>query len=344
MKLRVETTLDPTLLDLNATQLLGPLDGPTLFDLSSSNAPPAFISVLLHGNETSGWDGIRSVLSKRIQQGVALPSLLLLVGNVAAAAQGARYLDDQVDFNRIWDGGEGEQIQWADKVFDYVKQRQPHFAADMHNNSGPNPPFSIIANTYAETLEAARAYGPLSILARQPHGNLTRRFSQICTSISCELGMASDLQSAHRAESYINAIFNGFESNEDTEQEFKLHRNDVRVIVDHNGGRASPLDVPVLDPVLDKFNFEWVGSGTVLAKLESHHRALRAVDADHRDVSNEYLHHDYRRGDIRLARDVVISMYTRDPLLALQDCVCYFLEPVDMDALRNTNASTGTKA
>ena len=45
------------------------------------------------------------------------------------------------------------------------------------------------------------------------------------------------------------------------------------------------------------------------------------------DVTNEFL--EYKGDEVLLARDVIMSMYTEDPRIALQDCVCYFLEPWD---------------
>ncbi|MCZ0945481.1 MAG: succinylglutamate desuccinylase/aspartoacylase family protein, partial [Gammaproteobacteria bacterium] len=90
--------LPPGLLDVEARALNDWLGAPTLLRLKGRERNPILISVLLHGNETSGWDGLRQVLR---QHAAALPrDLLILIGNVEAAAAGVRTLPDQADFNR----------------------------------------------------------------------------------------------------------------------------------------------------------------------------------------------------------------------------------------------------
>ncbi len=85
------------------------LGGPTLIHLPGGREPPLFVSVLLHGNETVGWDAVRGLFQERILRHgeLRLPrALSLFIGNVAAAAQGVRHLPDQPDYNRVWPGGE----------------------------------------------------------------------------------------------------------------------------------------------------------------------------------------------------------------------------------------------
>jgi len=92
------------LLQLKANELHQHLSGPTLIRLKGKRDDVLFVSVLLHGNETTGWDAIRELLSGSPDE---LPrGLYLFIGNVAAAAEGLRHLEGQVDFNRVWKVGE----------------------------------------------------------------------------------------------------------------------------------------------------------------------------------------------------------------------------------------------
>ena len=50
------------LLDQDSRGLEAYLGGPTLIHLPGKRQPALFISVLLHGNETSGWDALRALL------------------------------------------------------------------------------------------------------------------------------------------------------------------------------------------------------------------------------------------------------------------------------------------
>jgi len=87
MPLRVHTQLPAGLLDCDATELHDHLGGPTLIHLAGETEPALFVSVLLHGNETSGWDGVRRYLLETRD----LPrDITLFIGNTEAARAGMR--------------------------------------------------------------------------------------------------------------------------------------------------------------------------------------------------------------------------------------------------------------
>ena len=60
-----------------------------------------FVSVLLHGNEDTGLAAAQEVLRRHLSRELHR-SLLLFVGNVAAAAANVRTLPGQADYNRVW--------------------------------------------------------------------------------------------------------------------------------------------------------------------------------------------------------------------------------------------------
>ena len=51
---------------------------------------------------------------------------------------------------------------------------------------------------------------------------------------------------------------------------------------------------------------------------------FKVLDVNHRDVTDEYFEHDGE--SILLKADVVPAMYTTDPYVVRQDCLCYFME------------------
>src|SRR6516165_7555157 len=72
------------LMDVPAADLWRHLRGPSLFRLPGRQTEPLFVSVLLHGNEDTGWRAIQAVL--RQHRATILPRpLLLFVGNIEAA-------------------------------------------------------------------------------------------------------------------------------------------------------------------------------------------------------------------------------------------------------------------
>ena len=85
--LQIYDQLPTGLLERDATRLHEVLSGPTLIHVAGQKPDTLFVSVLLHGNETTGWEAARQLLSKYSHK--TLPrSLCLFIGNVAAAQQG----------------------------------------------------------------------------------------------------------------------------------------------------------------------------------------------------------------------------------------------------------------
>jgi uncharacterized protein len=67
------------LMDIPASGLWQHLRGPSLFHIAGRRTEPLFVSVLLHGNEDSGWRAVQTVLQEHRES--KLPrSLLLFVG------------------------------------------------------------------------------------------------------------------------------------------------------------------------------------------------------------------------------------------------------------------------
>ncbi|MDE0251010.1 MAG: succinylglutamate desuccinylase/aspartoacylase family protein [Gammaproteobacteria bacterium] len=307
-----------------ATELAGVLNGPTLFDLSKPDAAPLFISVLLHGNETSGWEAVRKLLLAN-QGLVKSSSMLVFVGNVLAAEQAVRKLDDQPDYNRIWKGGCTAEHKFAADVISFSRSKMPWCTIDIHNNSGPNPHYSVITDLNPATLTLASAFSSLAILARQPPGTLTNTFSDFCTSIAIETGMPTDPESAERASRLIEQLLREGPPIERPPNSPSIFCNDVRVTVEP-GAANNDRTFPELNPELDAFNFKKLPAGSLICNLKDSSLGIRANNAELQDVTADYF--VVENSEVRLRQDVIMSMYTRDPLIASQDCICYFLKPM----------------
>ena len=324
MKVSSDLAFFRKLTNLRAHELASVLHTPTLFDFCIEGKKPFFLSTLLHGNEISGWDAL-GTLVKEDYQSKKFPSCLILVGNVQAAQHQKRMLDGQPDFNRIWEGGSSPYAKWADQVISYVEAKRPWFALDIHNNTGPNPHHSIVASVDETTMSAARLFSQTAIFAQQPPGVLTRRTSGFCTSITIEAGLPQDPASATRARDYIKSLWKqGTVPIIDTTDQ-ELFQNNVRVLIE-NADTISDDQVPKFAPKLYRFNFKTIPEGTELARLVVDHARLRAVDEDQQDQTRSFL--TYKGKNVSLKRDTIMSMYTEDPRIARQDCVCYFLEPL----------------
>jgi len=179
MNLQILDGLPGGLLDVPAAGLLATLGGPTLIRLPGAAPEPLLISMLLHGNETSGWDGVRALL----RDGAPLPrSLWLLIGNLRAAAVARRVLDGQPDYNRIWrdfvvdaDAGplQAEAAAFAGAVREVLAGQRLFAAVDLHNNTGRNPHYSVVTRQDPRELALALLFSDKAVLLEEPRSTLT---------------------------------------------------------------------------------------------------------------------------------------------------------------------------
>lgn len=188
----------------------------SLFDIRSEATPndkePLFISVLLHGNEVSGWQAIRLALAKYAASSQSLTRpILLLVGNTEAAAQCLRHLANQPDFNRIWPGSAQNacpEIEHARGVFQTVLQRRPIVHLDIHNNSGRNPFYCVIGKTDSVTLGLAQLFSHQALYFPKARGDATNAFAQFgaIPSVTMECGLPGLEAHAMAAAEMIEAV------------------------------------------------------------------------------------------------------------------------------------------
>src|SRR6516225_6286107 len=146
------------LLEVHATGLWQYLRGPSLFRLAGRQAAPLFVSVLLHGNEDTGWRAIQTIL--RQHRAPILPRpLLLFVGNIEAAKTNVRTLPQQEDYNRAWPGTPRPDTSVARlmrNVVEIVQRETPFASIDIHNNTGHSPHYACVNSLGEVHLHLAR--------------------------------------------------------------------------------------------------------------------------------------------------------------------------------------------
>ena len=96
-------TFPKELLDIRTEELYTLFPEPTLLHLQGVRSESVFISVLQHGNESTGFHVIQELLRK--YENTRLPrSVSIFFGNTQAARYKLRLLDTQHDYNRVWPG------------------------------------------------------------------------------------------------------------------------------------------------------------------------------------------------------------------------------------------------
>lgn len=325
------------LLELPATELGRLLDGPTLIHLPGRRPQPLFVSVLQHGNETSGWDAIRRLLKSRYRRDPLPRSLILLIGNVRAAARGRRHLADQPDFNRCWPGSDTVPTIWHDvfsEITDHVRLRKPFASIDIHNNTGLNPHYAAVNRVEPRRLNLASLFSRTVIYFTEPRGVQSMAFGEFCPAVTLECGLAQDTDGTDHALAYLDTVLNLHEipatmpSPEDLEL-FSMFAT-VRVADEVEFGFGQARGELLFPPDLDRLNFRELPPGTRLATtLNGPALHLRAHSHDGGDVSADCF--TLKEGDIITRRPLMPAMLTTDEYIVRHDCLCYLMERISVE-------------
>ncbi|QKT02883.1 succinylglutamate desuccinylase/aspartoacylase family protein [Ectothiorhodospiraceae bacterium 2226] len=330
--LTVLDALPDGLLTRDAARVWELLRGPTLIHLPGRREPPLFVSVLLHGNETTGWDAVRALLAR--YAGRALPrALSLFVGNVAAARAGVRRLPGQPDYNRVWTPGKDfapERALMAEVVA-AMAARGVFASVDVHNNTGRNPHYACVNRLMPAYLHLATLFSRTVVYFRKPDGVQSMAFAELCPAVTLECGQPGQAGSMAHALDYLEACLhlNELPSHPVAPQDIGLfHTVAVVKVPPHTrfGFGAQPTEDCSLcfAEDLDHYNFHELPQGTVLGYVNGCHVRLEAWDEQGADVGERYF--TVEQGTLRTRLPVMPSMLTRDENIIRQDCLCYLME------------------
>ncbi|MET0067537.1 MAG: M14 family metallopeptidase [Candidatus Thiodiazotropha sp.] len=320
------------LLTREADQLAEVLSGPALIHLPGRNPDPVFFSVLMHGNETVGWEAVRALLS-RYAGGRDLPrSVSLFIGNVQAAAQHKRLLPGQHDYNRVWPGGElsdTEEGHVMSRVVDIMRRRRPFLSVDVHNNTGLNPHYACINRLSLPFLHLAMLFSRTVVYFLRPSGVQSMAFAELCPAVTLECGKVGSRYGVEHAQEYLEACLHLSEHPRHalSDQDVDLFHTvaQVKVSPDASFGFQPDERDLVFDADLDHMNFREVPAGTPLGL--THGDGSRVLDV--RDEQGQRVLDDYfviEEGLLCFRKRVMPSMLTKDLEVIRQDCLCYLME------------------
>lgn len=327
--LTVADTMPDGLIDLAAHELHRRLRGPTLFHLPGRRTPPLFVSVLLHGNETTGWDAVRSILHR--YRGSPLPrSLSLLVGNVSAAHAGVRYLDGQPDYNRVWSGSGTAEHGMARQVLEDMRARAPLAAIDVHNTSGRNPHYACVTVLERPTLRLAREFTRTLVYFTQPSTTQTVAFAKLCPAVTVECGLPGEAYGLERAVAFLEQCLALRELPADAHgmDEIDIFHSvaSVRVPYDVSVGVNGERADLCLTKDLDRLNFHQIPEGTPIGTVApGSNGRLEAWDESGAEVADLYF--ERRDEQIVTAVPIMPALLTMDERVIRQDCLGYVMEP-----------------
>ncbi len=323
------TALPDGILDLPIARLHEKLDGPTLIHLPGRHEQPLFVSVLLHGNEDTGWEAMRSLLKRYQEEGRALPrALSLFIGNVQAAKEGARHLDGQPDYNRIWKGNGTPEHAMAQQVLATMRQRGVFASLDIHNNTGLNPHYACINVQAQPFLHLATLFSRTIVYFIKPDAVQSMAFSQLCPAVTVECGKAGQPHGIEHAVRFIEGALHldHFPDHAVADADYELYHTVaiVKVPATTTFGFCDEGTDLLFPPDLDHMNFRELPAQTQLARVGGDEARLEVWNEQGEDVAERYFIRE--NGALYTRFPVMPSMLTLNEAVIRQDCLCYLME------------------
>ena len=307
------------------------LGGPSLIHLPGRRPEPLFVTVLSHGNESTGFRAVQSLL--REYRDRELPrALSLFIANVAAARHGLRRLDGQIDYNRVWpgtDAADSPEARMMQQVVDGMGERRPFASLDVHNNTGINPHYACINRIDNQFLHLAAQFSRTVVYFIRPLGVQSMAMSHICPAVTLECGKPDHEYGAAHAQDYIDACLHMSElpGHPVASGDIDLFHTVATVKVPDGVSFGFADEAVQLDLAsdLDHLNFRELPAGTRLGSLRnSDTLPLDVRDEDGRPVQEHFFAID--NGELVTTRPVMPSMFTLDTRIIRQDCLGYLME------------------
>ncbi len=299
---------------------------PTLISVEGERAQPLFVSLMLHGNETTSFDVLKS-LDKMYRSTLPPRRLLIFVGNVRAVSRNVRFLPDQPDYNRIWSHGASPEHALAAEVIRIARKGRLFASIDIHNNTGANPVYGCINTLRAADLFLANQFAPIGVYYQNPSTTQSVAFSHFCPAITIECGRNGDSEGFAAAMSLLERVMrlDQFPVQISGADDFRLFETVGRVVVDPDCNfdfvdRTADLKFP---SDLEALNFTDLPAGFALASVKQRDFPLKVLDEHDTDLTAEFLR--LSEGEVLTTRPVIPSMITQNKQNILQDCLCYFM-------------------
>lgn len=326
--LKVLTALPDGFLECEASELHRVLGGPTLIDLAGEHPEALFICTLLHGNETTGFQSLQRVL-KGFGDGPLPRSVCVFIGNVEAARYQQRRLPDQPDYNRIWADGDSLEHELTRSVIAYMSRRGVFACIDVHNNTGRNPHYSIVATRDARHLALAAKFGNQVVYATYPDTGCSVAFARLCPSITVEAGVVRDASGVEHVSRFLDDCIRDDGWLHTDSQHLDLYHTVAVVKVQQScsiGVLGQDTDLELL-PDVDSLNFRMLEPGTRLGLARNGgDRCLFVQGVGEREDVTDYI--AVTEGELRTVKPLMPAMLTTDCDIIKMDCLCYLMERI----------------
>ncbi|MGR9014243.1 MAG: M14 family metallopeptidase [Gammaproteobacteria bacterium] len=328
------TDLPAGLLDVAVENLHQLIPQPALFHLPGRRSDTLFISVLLHGNEPTGFLALQRLLQKYRQQ--TLPrSLSLFFGNTQAARLNQRRLNGQPDFNRVWPGtalADSPERQWAEQITAAMRRRELFASIDVHNNTGLNPHYACLNKLDNDFLQLGALFGRLLVHFTHPKGTQSAAFAEFCPAVTLECGRPGQEYGTEHAFEFLDSCLHLTEipPHPVVKQNIDIYHTVAQITIAENTTFSFSDETAdlYLSTDLERMNFTAVSTGTALGKIHHDRLPVLAKNEHGDDVTSRFFSIDAQQ--LVITRPAMPSMLTLDERVIRQDCLCYLMERLEL--------------
>ncbi|MGZ5526506.1 MAG: M14 family metallopeptidase [Methylomonas sp.] len=328
------TGLPAGLLDASAENLHQLIPQPALFHLPGKRPDALFVSVLLHGNEPTGFLALQRLLQKYHQQILPRP-LSIFFGNTQAARLNLRRLDGQPDFNRVWPGTalpESPERRWAEQIVAAMRQRKLFASIDIHNNTGLNPHYACVNKLDNDFLQLGALFGRLLVHFTHPKGTQSAAFAEFCPAVTLECGRPGQEHGIDHAFEFLDSCLHLSEipSHRIAKQDIDIYHTAAQVTVadDATFSFSDETADLFLSHDLERMNFTDISAGTAFGKINHVRLPVIAKNENGDDVTSRFFRNDSQQ--LVINRPAMPSMLTLDERVIRQDCLCYLMERIEI--------------
>jgi hypothetical protein len=309
--------------------------------VTAVNPRARFVACLLHGNEPSGYRAVVELLRRRDDYPF---DLWVLIGNVRAATQDGwfahRYLDDQEDFNRVWDFGPAttRMRRCARSILEELRAADLEAAIDLHNNTGQNPFYAILPEHSLEGMRLAAICADLLLRWSFTAHTLMEALADRCPTAAVECGLphlaAGTAFAAGVLRRFLDADGFAVPFGGPAPRPSRVVEMVHRVTVHHEvaftfGTELDDLTDLAIIPGLDSYNFGMLPAGQTIGHIDpGAAMPLLATDMGGREVT-ERLFHATSDGRVVTIAGTTPIMMTTSVEQARRDCLFYTAAHID---------------
>ncbi len=332
MNLKIYDHFPVDFLKVNLNHIRKVFPESALIHIKGKQSGTVFLSTLLHGNETTSFYVLKK-LAHWLKENQPFRDILIFIGNVWACEKGVRHLENQVDFNRIWDGHyHCKEWDVLSQVIKTAQDSNLYANIDIHNNTGKNPVYACVNNLKKDHLKLAEFFSSRTVYYTYPPGTQSIVFSKQCPSVTIECGQSGYQPGIHYAFSFILKTLNSRSLEGELSEQQKIYKTLARIEIDKRASIAFGEDQIaniVFSKKLENMNFKLVPEGYFWAKGNHHSKSIYVINKQGIDITDEFF--SCENQNYILKQKIIPAMLTSNEQIIRQDCLGYLMSKMDLN-------------